>query len=110
MTTYREMIIQAITALKHSKGSSRQAIRKWIQYNYQVNQEAFPRAYRQALIRGVADGTFETTTGHSFRLGAKAKVELKEKQQEQKWDQLRPESGHVVVHDKGQAVVLLPKV
>ena len=52
---YGEMIAAAIGALKERKGSSRQAILKYISANFKVGDNAATHA-KVALKRGVASG------------------------------------------------------
>jgi histone H1/5 len=69
---YSEMIAAAIVALKERKGSSRQAISKYICANYKVGDS--PNVFiKQALKRGVAGNTLKQMKGTgasgSFKLG-----------------------------------------
>lgn len=72
---YSEMIAAAIGALKERKGSSRQAILKYIQSNYKVKDNASVHV-KQALKKGVAAGTFKQVKG----TGASGSFKLPDKQ------------------------------
>ena len=74
---YSEMICAAIAALKDRKGSSRQAISKYILANYKVGEKsAVP--LKQALKRGVVSGLLSQVKGTgasgSFKVAEKPKV------------------------------------
>ena len=77
--TYLEMIKAAITALKDRKGSSRQAISKYIGANYKVGANSDVHL-KMALKRGVTSGALVQPKGTgasgSFKL-AKAAAEKK---------------------------------
>ena len=72
---YIEMIVAAIAALKERKGSSRQAIVKYISSNYKVNDAASVHI-KMALKRGVESKTLTQTKGSgasgSFKVAVKA--------------------------------------
>lgn len=55
--TYLEMIQEAISTLKEQKGSSRQAILKWILSNYELDEKTakvrFKLSFRQGIENGV---------------------------------------------------------
>ena len=73
---YGEMIAAGIVALKERKGSSRQAILKYIQANYKVGDGAGTHV-KTALKRGVSTGALKQTKGTgasgSFRVAEKPK-------------------------------------
>lgn len=75
--TYSEMIAKAIAALKERKGSSRQAILKYIQSNYKVgdNDKAINAHLKMALRNGVKNKTLTQSKGTgasgSFKIGEK---------------------------------------
>ena len=77
---YVEMIVAAIAALKERKGSSRQAIGKYIKANYKVGESSDVHL-KQALRRGVVSGVLIQTKGTgasgSFKLAEKAKKPTK---------------------------------
>lgn len=60
---YIEMIVAAITALKEKKGSSRQAISKYIVANYKVNSDNVATHLKMALKRGVVNGKLSQVKG-----------------------------------------------
>ena len=60
--TFAVMIAAAITSMKERKGSSRQAIEKYICANYKVGPK-FAGPLKQALRKGVEAGTFIQTKG-----------------------------------------------
>jgi hypothetical protein len=55
--TYLDMIQEAISTLKEQKGSSRQAILKWILSNYELDEKTakvrFKLSFRQGLENGI---------------------------------------------------------
>ena len=71
---YTEMIAAAVGALKERKGSSRQAILKYIQANYKVGDNAGTHV-KLALKRGVISGSLTQAKGTgasgSFKLAVK---------------------------------------
>ena len=75
---YADMVKAAILALKERRGSSRQAIEKYIKANYKVGEVG--SHLKMALKRGIISGNLVHTKGvgasGSFRV---AKVEKKEK-------------------------------
>ena len=77
---YAEMISAAVGALKERKGSSRQAILKYINANYKVGEGASTHV-KLALKRGVAGGTLKQVKGSgasgSFKLPDKKKAVAK---------------------------------
>ena len=77
--TFAVMIAAAIVELKERKGSSRQAIEKYIAANYKVGPK-YTGPLKQALKKGVEKGTFVQTKGvgasGSFKV-AKAEPEKK---------------------------------
>lgn len=79
---YVEMIAAAIGSLKERKGSSRQAILKYIQANYKVGDGASTHV-KLALKRGVASAALKQVKGAgasgSFKLPDKAKPAPKKK-------------------------------
>ena len=80
--SYNDMIKAAITALKDRKGSSRQAIVKFIKANYKVGENVESQV-RLALKRTTNKGLVVHTKGvgasGSFKLAPKAKEEPKQK-------------------------------
>ena len=60
--TFAVMIAAAITSMKERKGSSRQAIEKYICANYKVGPK-FAGPLKQALRKGVEANTFVQTKG-----------------------------------------------
>ena len=74
---YSEMIVAAVGALKERKGSSRQAIVKYISANYKVGDNANTHV-KQALKRMVAGAALKQVKGAgasgSFKLAEKPKV------------------------------------
>merc|ERR1712198_785026 len=82
---YAEMVVAAIKSLKERGGSSRQAILKYIQANYKVNDQA-PLRLKNALRKMSEVGKVVHAKGQgasgSFKLPkpeAKPKAEKKEK-------------------------------
>lgn len=77
--TYIEMVVAAIAALKERKGSSRQAILKYIQANYKVS-ESCNLHIKLSLKRGVAAGRLIQAKGTGASGSFKnAKPEVKPK-------------------------------
>uniref|UniRef100_A0A915I9Q2 H15 domain-containing protein n=1 Tax=Romanomermis culicivorax TaxID=13658 RepID=A0A915I9Q2_ROMCU len=82
---YSDMITKAIQALKEHKGSSRQAILKYIMANFNVGNDAkiVNSRIKLALKRGVTVGAYKQAKGTgaagSFRLGEKKAAEAKKK-------------------------------
>ncbi|KAF2351595.1 Linker histone H1/H5 domain H15 [Trinorchestia longiramus] len=72
---YTEMITAAITSLKDRKGSSGQAIRKYILATYKIDEKAVGPHLRLALKRGVTSGAFKQVKG----TGASGSFKLPEK-------------------------------
>ncbi|KAJ1650040.1 hypothetical protein IWQ61_009049 [Dispira simplex] len=72
---YTDMIKEAIVTLKDRKGSSRQAIKKYIVANYTVPEDIVNRHIKAALGRGVESGLFVLQNGPSgtVKLSRKAK-------------------------------------
>jgi len=66
---YSEMIAAAIATLHERGGSSRIAIKKYVQANYKLNKDAFARSFRMALSKGVETGLF-LQSKQSYRLNA----------------------------------------
>jgi len=77
---YVDMIAEAIAALKERKGSSRQAILKYVQANFKVGDNAGVHL-KMALKRGVASGALKQTKGTgasgSFKVAEKPKAAAK---------------------------------
>merc|ERR1712048_937253 len=77
---YAVMIAAAITALKDKKGSSRQAIIKYVMANNKVEQDAKKVSSRVklALKKGLASGALKNSKGTgvtgSFKLAEKPKA------------------------------------
>ena len=63
--TYKELIITAITTLKERNGSSRQAIKKYIQSNFPITNSNFDSQFNLALKKGVVSGHFIQPKGPS---------------------------------------------
>ncbi len=80
MSKYQSLVIDAIKALKDRTGSSRQAIKKYIETNHKeaAASPAFKRALASALKTGVAKGVF-VLVGASFKLSEKAKAKKAKK-------------------------------
>ena len=77
-----DMICAGISSLKERRGSSRQAIAKYIKANYKVGDGADSHL-KLALKRGVVNGTLKQTKGTgasgSFRVAEKPKAPKKKK-------------------------------
>ncbi|KAK6202353.1 linker histone H1 and H5 family-domain-containing protein [Scheffersomyces amazonensis] len=73
--TYKDMINSAIIALKERTGSSRQAIKKYVQSNYNIKAGNFDSLFNTALRKGVETGDFLQPKGPS----GPVKVAKKEK-------------------------------
>ncbi|GMM34264.1 histone H1 [Saccharomycopsis crataegensis] len=63
--TYKDMIKEAITVLKERNGSSRQALKKYLQANYKMTASNFDAQFNLALRRGVDKGDFIQPKGPS---------------------------------------------
>mmetsp|Transcript_37112 Transcript_37112/g.58417 ORF Transcript_37112/g.58417 Transcript_37112/m.58417 type:complete len:195 (-) Transcript_37112:123-707(-) len=75
--TYRDMAIEAITALKSGrKGVSAQAISKYIKETYKLEPG---HHLKLALKSGVEKGVFEKVTAGTYKLGPNAKPKAKKK-------------------------------
>ena len=63
--SYRELIIEGLTALKERKGSSRPALKKFIKENYPIVGSAsnFDLYFNNAIKKGVEAGDFEQPKG-----------------------------------------------
>ncbi|CAG8773939.1 44018_t:CDS:1, partial [Gigaspora margarita] len=73
---YEEMIREAIIVLKERKGSSRQAIKKYITNRYRLEDNAvFNGSFRKALNKGVEKELFEFVNGPMGTIKLKKKVE-----------------------------------
>lgn len=82
---YSEMVAAAVAALKERKGSSMQAIKKYIISHYKVEEKSVGPHLRSALKRGVSSGQLNQVKGTgasgSFKLSETAKaVKPKEKE------------------------------
>jgi len=79
---YVEMIVAGVTALKEKKGSSRQAILKYIKANYKVGDNCDTHV-KLGLKRAVTAGSLKQVKGTgasgSFKLGEKPKVDKPKK-------------------------------
>ena len=79
---YIEMVKAAILELKDRSGSSRQAIKKYIQEKYRVGENSGPHL-RLALKRGVAAGVLIQTKGTgasgSFKVAQKEGIKKTKK-------------------------------
>ncbi|KAK6461509.1 linker histone H1 and H5 family-domain-containing protein [Scheffersomyces coipomensis] len=73
--TYKELISSAIIALKERTGSSRQAIKKYVQSNNNIKAANFDSLFNTALRKGVETGVFLQPKGPS----GPVKVAKKEK-------------------------------
>jgi histone H1/5 len=75
--TYREMILEAIKKLAQRKGSSRQAIVKYVVASYTIEEKAANQHTKVALKAGVQQGWLKQAKGvgasGSFRVGEAAK-------------------------------------
>merc|ERR1712018_687971 len=75
------MISAAVGALKEKKGSSRQAILKYIQANYKGLSDQAGQHLKMALVAGVKNGSLKQAKGvgasGSFKLGEKKKKKVK---------------------------------
>ena len=79
---YVEMITAAIAALNDRKGSSRQAISKYIKGNYKVGDNSdvhLKIALKRAVATGVLNQVKGTGASGSFKLSEKAKAKPKKK-------------------------------
>ncbi|KAK9368760.1 linker histone H1 and H5 family-domain-containing protein [Lipomyces kononenkoae] len=79
---YKDMIKEAILMLKERNGSSRQALKKYIQANFKIKASNFETQFNAALKRGVQSGEFVQPKGPSGTVKlqkkeAKATVEKK---------------------------------
>merc|ERR1719203_872819 len=70
-TSYLNMTIEAIQALKDRKGASRMAIAQWVQEHHQKEAGAAFNAYlRAAIKRGLESGVLkEGQSAQRFRIG-----------------------------------------
>jgi len=73
---YGQLIMDAITLFKERRGSSRAAIRKYVEAHLK-GSEFKAHMLRAALSRGAESGKL-AQTGQRFRIGAKGKKEMKE--------------------------------
>ncbi|RIB18632.1 linker histone H1 and H5 family-domain-containing protein, partial [Gigaspora rosea] len=74
--TYEEMIREAIIVMKERKGSSRQAIKKYITNAYRLKDNTvFNASFRKALNKGVEKELFEFVNGPMGTIKLKKKVE-----------------------------------
>jgi len=71
--TYHDMILEAVKNLKDRKGSSRAAIKKYIETNHKIEVKA--PAFRAALKKAVEDKHLEQTA-QSFKLTAEGKADV----------------------------------
>merc|ERR1712080_769667 len=63
--TYKEMIQAAIVSLKERAGSSRQALKKYVQTNFNITAHNFDSLFNIALRKGVDTGDFLQPKGAS---------------------------------------------
>ncbi|KAF2355785.1 Linker histone H1/H5 domain H15 [Trinorchestia longiramus] len=74
---YSEMVAAAVATLKDRKGSSAQAIKKYIAANYKVDEKSIGTYVRSALKRGLSSGQLTQVKGSgangSFKLAEPAK-------------------------------------
>ncbi len=73
-----EMVNTAITTLKDRKGTSLQAIKKYVASTWKVDPVRFNPIIRRYLKSAVVKGTLKQNKG-SFRMGVKPKVPKKKK-------------------------------
>ncbi|KAF8449660.1 linker histone H1 and H5 family-domain-containing protein [Terfezia claveryi] len=85
--TYRDMIADAISTLKERNGSSRQALKKYIQSNFK-DLKNFDTQFNAALRRGVEKGDFTQPKGPSgpVKLNKKKDAEKKPKPEKKEGD------------------------
>ena len=73
---FGEMILAAVTALKEKKGSSNQAIKKYILATYKVEEKSVTKNTKVNLVRMVTAGDLKQVKGTgasgSFKLAVKA--------------------------------------
>jgi len=84
---YEDMIRDAIVSLKERKGSSRQAIKKYILSTYKLPENPTTNtAIRLAINKGVEKGTFAFQNGPSgtIKLVKKEKKEIEKKEKKEK--------------------------
>jgi len=77
--TYKDMICDAISTLKERNGSSRQALKKYIQSNFKELKN-FDTQFNNAVRRGVEKGEFIQPKGPS----GPVKLNIKKKETEKK--------------------------
>lgn len=79
---YRDMVKEAISFLNERKGSSRQAISKFIEntYNLSSDNKSVQTRLKMSLVRGVNDGYFIQTSGSGANGSFKVKKEEKKKE------------------------------
>ncbi|CDO52876.1 hypothetical protein DV451_002842 [Geotrichum candidum] len=77
--SYKDMIKEAILQLKERNGSSRQALKKYIQSNFEVNASNFDYVFNNTIKKGVASGDFVQPKGPSgtVKLNKKEPAEKK---------------------------------
>ncbi|KAI8869582.1 histone H1/H5, partial [Ramicandelaber brevisporus] len=63
--TYLEMIKAGIIELKERKGSSRQALKKYIEANFHIEADKLANPFNMALRKGVETGVLEQPNGPS---------------------------------------------
>ncbi|VEU20273.1 DEKNAAC101193 [Brettanomyces naardenensis] len=63
--TYKDMIVSAVSGLKERNGSSRQALKKYIQSNFDVAAGNFDSQFNLAIKRGVSGDYFVQPKGPS---------------------------------------------
>jgi len=76
--SYVSLILEALSSLKQRGGSSRQAIKKWIEANKAIT--ARPSTLRQAFRTGVKKAKF-TQKGQTFKLADNIKQKAKKSKQ-----------------------------
>ncbi|EDN03405.1 predicted protein [Histoplasma mississippiense (nom. inval.)] len=82
--SYRDMIKDAIINLKERNGSSRQALKKYVQANNNINitsQSAFDTQFNRAVKTGVEKGDFTQPKGEATHFPPKPAVPQKGKSQ-----------------------------
>ena len=112
--SYRELIIEGLTALKERKGSSRPALKKFIKENYPIVGSAsnFDLYFNNAIKKGVEAGDFEQPKGPAgaVKLAKKKSPEVKkEKEVSQKPKQAAPSLSATTSNAKAASKKLAPK-
>jgi len=104
---YRDMIVKAVSTLKDKKGSSRQAILKYIMANYSVGHDLVQvnAHLKMALKRMAKDGTLKQSKGQgaagSFRIGEKKPGRVVKKAKAPKKPRAKKSEGGYQKDDRG---------